>query len=40
VGGDWLPQRHEWPSLLSTAGLWIQSLEDRPDLFLLEAICI
>lgn len=40
VGGDLLPTRYEWPALLSDVGLWIQSLEDRPDLFLLEAVRI
>ena len=38
VGGDLLPARHEWPELLGHAGLRMQSLEDRPDLFLLEAV--
>ncbi len=40
VGCDLLPERHQWPELLSAAGLWIQSLEDRPDLFLLQAVRI
>lgn len=35
VGCDLLPERHEWSSLLRTAGLWIQSPEDHSDLFLL-----
>ena len=40
VGNDMLPSAHEWPALLSKAGLWMQSLEDRTDLFLLEAVRI
>jgi demethylmenaquinone methyltransferase/2-methoxy-6-polyprenyl-1,4-benzoquinol methylase len=38
VASDLLPLPHEWPLLLSGAGLWLQSLDDRPDLFLLEAV--
>jgi len=37
VAHDFLPAPQEWPGLLSNAGLCLQSLEDRPDLFLLEA---
>jgi demethylmenaquinone methyltransferase/2-methoxy-6-polyprenyl-1,4-benzoquinol methylase len=41
VGGaverDLLPEPHQWPALMSAAGLHIQSWEDRPELFLLEA---
>jgi ubiquinone/menaquinone biosynthesis C-methylase UbiE len=38
VGCDLLPSRHEWPPLFNNTGLWIQALEDRPDLFLMKAV--
>ncbi len=37
VAHDFLPAPQEWPGLLTEAGLSLQSLEDRPDLFLLQA---
>jgi len=40
VAGDLLPASGEWPALMIEAGLRIQSLEDRPDLFFLEAVRI
>lgn len=38
VGTDLLPSHEAWPSLLMNAGLEMQSLEDREDLFFLSAI--
>jgi SAM-dependent methyltransferase len=37
VGCDLLPERDEWSGLLAVAGLSIRALEDRADLFLMEA---
>jgi SAM-dependent methyltransferase len=37
VGCDLLPERDEWKGLVEKAGLRIRTLEDRDDLFLMEA---
>jgi ubiquinone/menaquinone biosynthesis C-methylase UbiE len=37
VAADFLPQNHEWPTLLKAASFRLAALEDRPDLFWLEA---
>lgn len=38
VGHDRLPEPPEWPALLDAAGLFARAIEDRPDLFLVEAV--
>ncbi len=37
VGGDLLPEKHHWPDLLAGAGLKLDKLIDRDDLFVLRA---
>jgi 2-polyprenyl-3-methyl-5-hydroxy-6-metoxy-1,4-benzoquinol methylase len=37
VGCDLLPERDEWSGLVEKAGLRLRALEDREDLFLMEA---
>jgi len=38
VGGDHLPARDVWPELLASAGLSLEEIVDRPDLFFLRAV--